>query len=147
MINPWQAYNTAKEAAEGAGIDSFDVPNDLTFEDYGTPKTVYFCAMEGIAEADMVIDDMALLIRKGVYEGEPDSDISGDYNEYKHTWTATIDGIEVECSGNAEDLIQKAVWKSGSYDFAVGARFAGNSYDVDRGITEADLTAIVTAIS
>ena len=96
MINPWQDAASAEEAAQGAGLDSFSVPeaNELTIGPMG-PWT--FRYMEGLAEAEAPAGAAEVLIRKG-QAAEP-GDASGDYGEYPLQWTQNIKGLDVTCFG------------------------------------------------
>lgn len=145
MANPWSDVASAEEAAEGAGIDSFTVPEGLEIS-LGTVKVEQYRCMEGLAEADVPIAAVEMTIRKGG-SGVADAgegDISGDYGEYKYNWKTTVGDVEVTCYGNREGEATKSVWASGDYLFSITAIGAGG--DEDFGLSADDLSALVSGI-
>ena len=64
IANPWSEVASAEEAAKGAGIDSFEVAEDLGLDLGENFGRTYRC-MEGIAEVQLEFPASALTIRKG----------------------------------------------------------------------------------
>ena len=52
MANPWSDVASAEEAAKGAGLDSFALPEGA-IADMGEPVEVVYRCMDGMAEAHM----------------------------------------------------------------------------------------------
>ena len=53
MPNPWTEVDSAQAAAEGAGIESFEVADNLGLSDLDFVSVSYRC-MDGIAEAPSI---------------------------------------------------------------------------------------------
>ena len=141
IANPWSEVASAEEAAKGAGIDSFEVAEDLGLDLGENFGRTYRC-MEGIAEVQLEFPASALTIRKG--NPVEDGDISGDYNEYAYTWTQDIDGITVTCWGNREGDATKAIWSSGDMCFSMFAEGLGG--DQDFGLNPERMEALVSNV-
>ena len=141
MPNPWHQVSNASEAAEGAGIDGFEVPEGAQIS-LGAVAPELYQYMAGIAEADVPFPAVQMTIRKG--EAVIDDDISGDYNQYAHTWTQNINGIDVTCSGNREGESIKTTWIVGAYDYSILIQSSGG--DSDYGLKADDLNILVGGI-
>lgn len=145
MPNPWSDVDSAEEAAEGAGVESFVVPEGTEIS-LGEVKVEQYRCMDGLAEAIIPIAAVEMTVRKGkdsaadVAEG----DISGDYGEYKYDWNATIDGREVRCFGNRKGEATKSIWSDGDYFYSITAFGAGG--DDDFGLSADDLNVLVSGI-
>ena len=139
MANPWTDAATAEEAAQGAGFGAFSVPVDVAIS-LGTPVSVEYSYMEGIAEADLDYGAAMLRVRKS---DVPSEDISGDYNTYANAWTQDVNGIDVACEGAAEGAAQKTTWTTGGCSYSIGAIALGGNDDF--GISADDLAALVIA--
>ena len=141
MPNPWSEAGSAEEAAQGAGLDDFDVPSDVELT-VGPVTEVAYRYMDGIAEADIMYPASQATIRKGIVaEGE---DISGDYTEYAYTWTQNVKGLELTCFGNREGEAAKTVWSVDGISYSINALGLGG--DVDFGFSANDLNSLVNAI-
>lgn len=143
MANPWSEAASAAEAAEGAGIDGFDIPEGAEIS-LGTVTPETYRYMDGIAEVQFPIAAVEMTIRKGTAEAAEDGDISGDYNTYQYEWTQSIKGLEVTCFGNREGEATKTIWTSGDYCYAVLAYGAGG--DDDFGLSADDLNSLINGI-
>ena len=110
IANPWSDAGTLAEAAEGAGIDGFSIPEGAEIS-LGAVNVTEARYMEGLAEAVVEFPAVEMTIRKGNASVAEDGDISGDYNEYANTWTQNIKGLEVTCFGNREGDATKTIWK------------------------------------
>ncbi len=114
IANPWQDFETLDKAEETAGF-KLDAPAELT----GYPnKHIQAIKEEMIqifyeAEAEGENVD-TVLIRKG----KGSEDISGDYNEYKETEEAEVNGNKVTVKGN-EGKVSLAIWTEGDYSYSV----------------------------
>lgn len=101
MANPWTSYETLNEAKSNVSFDvscpteegaTYQVMNKELFEmDYG---------------------DVSLRKSKS------NQDISGDYNEYDHTWNMNYDGMSVFCKGKG-DKIHCAIWYRGEFAYSM----------------------------
>ncbi len=137
MINPWSEAATAEEAAQGAGLDLFVLPEVLVCFPGGAPDPV-LRYMEGLAEAVYTDGTNTLVLRKGV----GDEDVSGDYNSYPETWETNWKGLMIQCAGDSGQA-RRANWYFGgnaySLTFNVGAEELP-------GLEEHEVTSIVNQI-
>ena len=144
--NPWSDVDSAEAAAEGAGIDSFVLPEGAEINLGKVEFGVYRC-MEGLAEA---IDDfpaVQMTVRKGtkaLAQGDNADDVSGDYSNYKYTWTQDVNGLEITCAGNREGDATKTIWTSGDYCYSINVLGLGG--DTDFGLSADDLNTLVSAM-
>ena len=143
MPNPWSDVESAQAAAEGAGLDSFDVPEDATISLGKVNVTSYRC-MDGIAEAVCEFPAVEMTIRKGTSAVAQDGDISGDYNKYANSWTQNIKGLEVTCFGNREGDATKTIWTLGDTCYSITARGLGG--DDDYGLSADDLNSLINGL-
>lgn len=141
IANPWSDVGSAEDAAKGAGLDSFEIAEEIDLDLGENFERTYRC-MEGIAEARLEFAASALTVRKGT-AGE-DGDISGDYTEYKNTWTQDVNGVEVTCWGNREGEATKSIWSVDGVNYCIIAEGLGG--DADFGLSAERLTAMVEAI-
>lgn len=141
MPNPWSEAKDAAEAAKGAGLDGFDLVEDLTLS-VGEETSRTYRYMEGLAEAYLEFPASAILVRKGTV-GE-DGDVSGDYNTYAHTWTENFKGLEVTCFGNREGEATKTIWSLGEMNYSISAQGLGG--DQDFGLKADDLQSIIMGL-
>ena len=134
--NPWSEVGSAAEAAQGAGLKSFSVPDagvKLTVGQLG--DWTYQC-MEGMAQAKNTAGDVNITVRKAVLAG--DGDISGDYNTYEVEWPLTLKGLTVNCAGHSQDAANKVLWVSGDDAYCILADGAG--------LTPDDINSLINAI-
>lgn len=143
MVNPWSVVDTADEAAEGAGVGYFMVPEDGTETTGGSVNWYGFECMEGLAEANGSIGTADLTVRKGLKQDS--EDVSGDYTEYAFSWTQETDDWEVSCFGNEEGKAMKIIWLSDNFSYSIMVRGQGDLYDT-YGIDEEAVSALVAAI-
>ena len=143
MPNPWSDVATAAEAAQGAGLPDFTVPEAGTELDLARIDEWSFRCMEGIAEADAPVGPAELTVRKGAaVEG---GDISGDYNAYQLTWTQDVNGVEVTCSGNVEGRTAMAIWAADVYCYSITVQGSGDEQETSQfGLDAADIATIVS---
>lgn len=138
---PWTQAATAEEAAKGAGLDRFEVPDGVQTS-LGPVAPLSFGYQEGVAEADISAAAVEMRARKGLkasYE-----DVSFDENEYKYEWSRDIGGTIVKCYGNRDGEATKTVWSDDTYSYALLAYGAGG--DDDYGLPAEDLDGLVEAI-
>ena len=143
--NPWQEADSAEEAAKGAGMDTFTIPEGAEIS-LGTIEAERFTYMDGAVDAAIPIGAVEMTIRKIEFEGEPkeQGDISGDYNEYQYEWTQDVDGVTVTCHGNREGEATETIWTSDGYGYAILAYGAGG--DDDYGLPAEDVAVIVRGV-
>lgn len=143
IANPWSDVASASEAAEGAGLDAFALPEGEV-ADLGKPFEITYRCMDGMAEARLEFAASAVTARTSASEGVEGADISGDYNAYAHEWTETIDGITVSCAGNREGESTKTYWSSEGLCHSLVAEGLGG--DEDFGLTADRLAVFVEAM-
>ena len=133
--NPWSEVESAELAARGAGLDSFQTPEEVDFLDGAKP--IYRC-MEKMAEAIYSDGTQELLIRKGLGE----EDVSGDYGSYPETRTIRVEDMNVQCSGTGE-TIQLARWSRDGSSFSLGLYSEGGE---TMGLSEEQLRILLTEL-
>ena len=143
MPNPWTDVETPDEAAEGAGVGYFMVPEDDTETAGGQVNWFGFRYMEGIAQADGAIGAAEMTVRKGLNQNT--EDVSGDYTEYAFEWTVQTEDWEVSCFGNEEGRTMKAIWLSDNFSYSIMVRGQGDLYDT-YGLDDETIVALVDAI-
>lgn len=145
MENPWHVASTAEEAAEGAGVGTFSVPEGVEIS-LGTVKVLSFRYMDTVAQADCPIGAVDMTIRKGKPDHEiAEGDISGDYNTYQYEWTEKIGSREVKCFGNRKGEATKTFWAENGFDYVILA--FGSGGDMDFGLSADDLKILVENIN
>lgn len=152
LANPWASAETAQEAADGAGVGYFEVPEDGTEVSIGPINWYGYQYMEYLAEADGAIGAAELTVRKGInakrapedvsYDG---NDVSGDYTEYAYTWDMDVDDWKVTCSGNEDGKTMKAIWQSDNFSYSIMVRGQGDLHDTF-GLGPDDTAALVKAV-
>lgn len=141
--NPWTEAATADEAADGAGVGTFKVPDQGTMIGGGEVDLMTFRYMEGLAEADGYVGTAVLTVRKGLSQnGE---DVSGDYTEYAYQWSQEEGGLDVRCFGNEEGKTMKAIWVSEDFSYSINVRGQGDIADT-YGLSPEDIAALVEGI-
>ena len=143
MANPWSEVATLEEAAEGAGLEGFSIPEGAEIS-LGEVKLDQARCMEGLAEAVVEYPAVEMTIRKGSASIAEDGDISGDYNEYANTWTQNIKGLEVTCFGNREGDATKTIWQVDDTCYSITAYGLGG--DTDYGLSPDDLNSLINGI-
>lgn len=148
VANPWSEASSAEEAAEGAGLDMFSVEGGEI--SLGKLEVSEYRYMDGIAEARIEFPASEITIRKGRPDmatkenNVADGDISGDYGEYKYSWTQNIKGLEVNCFGNREGEATKTIWALEDSCWSIVA--AGLGGDEDFGLSADDLNSIINGM-
>ena len=136
MANPWSEAASAAEAAQGAGLDSFTIPE--VFSCFSDEPTAAFLYMDGMAEAILDAGDDHLLLRKGTGS----VDISGDYNMYPEERDINWKGLAIHCRGD-EGMVRTAWWSFGGNAFSL-------SFNTDDttlpGLTDDQVTSLVNQI-
>ena len=144
MPNPWSDVDSAEAAAEGAGIEALKIADGIELS-LGEVKVDNWRCMKGMVEASVPFPAVQMTVRKGSDDlADEKGDISGDYNDYKHSWTQEVNKINVECFGNREGEATKTIFKSGDYLYSVTAH--GEGGDDDYGLSADDLLLIVGGI-
>lgn len=143
MANPWSDVETPEAAADGAGVGYFQVPEGGTELAGGRVDWAVFRYMTHLAEAIGNVGAAELRVRKGLKQES--KDVSGDYTEYAFEWTQEADGWPVQCFGNKEGQMLKAVWLSDNFSYSITLRAQDDSKDAV-GLSAEDVVALVTAI-
>ena len=144
MPNPWHTVESLAAAAEGAGLDGFTVPEGSSIS-LGELKAESYSYMDGLAEIRVPVAAVDMTIRKGLSSAAAEEGaVSGDYGDYKNSWTQDINGVEVKCFGNREGESTKTIWTVGDYCYSITAFGAGG--DDDFGLNAEDLNALVSGI-
>ena len=136
MPNPWSDAASAAEAAQGAGLSSFSVPDAGIGLTIGNLGDWTFSYADGMAQAKTTAGDVQITIRKAVLAG--DGDISGDYNAYEVEWPLTLKGLTVNCAGHSQDAANKVLWTAHDDAYCILADGAGLSPD--------DINSLINAI-
>ena len=143
MANPWSDVASLDEAAKGAGLDMFSIPEGAEIS-LGEVKLTQARCMEGLAEAVVEFPAVEMTIRKGNASVAEYGDISGDYNEYANTWTQNIKGLEVTCFGNREGESTKTIWQVDDTCYSITAYGLGG--DTDYGLSPDDINSLINGI-
>lgn len=145
MANPWRMAQTAAEAGQGAGIGSFEVPDELEIGGVKYGNSVFFY-MDGIAQVtygdDADIVSTAVVRKSNTFSGK--EGLAGDYNEYAETWTQNHKGLEISCYGNKQDAAQLVMWKVDNDSYAIG--LTGTGEGADPTMTPDEVASLVSEI-
>lgn len=144
MPNPWSDVASAEEAAKGAGLDAFPLPEG-EIADLGKPIDVKYRCMEGMAEAVYEFPASQVTVRTAAIAEDDLFDISGDYGEYAEEWTENIANVPVACAGNRKGESTKTYWGEDGIAHSIVAQGLGG--DDDFGLTLERLTVFVEAMS
>lgn len=142
LANPWQTADSLQEAAEGAGLDGFEI--DATEISLGKLEPEEYRYMDGVVEVRIPVAAVDMTIRKGMASAAENGDISGDYNSYENEWTQNIKGLEVKCSGNREGEATKTIWMVDDTCYSITAYGAGG--DDDFGLSADDLSSLINGL-
>ena len=136
MANPWAEAASAAEAAQGAGLDGFTIPE--VFSCFSDEPTASFLYMDGMAEAILDAGNDHLLLRKGLGS----DDISGDYNLYPEERELNWKGLTIHCRGD-EGRVRTAWWSFGGNAYSLSF----NTLDLTlSGLTDDQVTSLVNQI-
>ncbi|MCR4962970.1 MAG: hypothetical protein K6B40_03725 [Firmicutes bacterium] len=141
MLNLWTNAATAQEAADGAGVVHFQLPEEGTDTGDGAVTWREFRYMSGLAEARGGIGTATLTVRKG----QQNADVSGDYSVYSYKWIQEVEGRQVTCSGNEEGRAMKAIWIADFSSYSMLVRGEGDAYST-YGVDAETLETLVKAI-
>jgi hypothetical protein len=108
----------------------------------GTVVPLSYSYIDGVADADISVDNVDLHFRKGL-ASEYD-DVSFEKTIYFHDWTREVGGTPVKCYGNRDGEATKTVWTDGKYVYALLVNGAGE--DEDYGLLVPDVEALVDAV-
>ena len=150
MPNPWTEADSAKAAADGAGVGYFTLPDAGTEVVGGPIGWDNYRYMDLLAEANGYVGAAELTVRKGVNRPDHEvsydtTDVSGDYTAYAHEWTIETNGWQIRCFGNEEGRVMKAIWPSDNFSYCILVRGQGDIRDV-YGLGADDIAALVDAI-
>ena len=144
IANPWKDAASAEEAAKGAGLDSFALPQGEV-ANMGAPYEITYRYMDGMAEARFDFGASQVTARTAKIGPEDSFDISGDYNTYAYEWTETIANSPIACAGNREGDSIKTYWGEDGIAHSLVAQGMGG--DTDFGLNAERLTAFVEAMN
>lgn len=144
IANPWSGAATLAEAAVGAGLDGFSVPEGSEIS-LGTVNIGECRYMDGLAEAVVEFPEAQMILRKGKAEiANEEGDVSGDYNEYANTWIQNIREIEVACYGNRGGDAAKTIWQADGVCYSINV--LGRDGEKDCGLSADDLNLLISGI-
>lgn len=143
LANPWHDAASAEEAAQGAGLEAFPVPEG-EIADLGPIYEVEYRYMDGMAEARLQLAASVVTVRTAKIAEGDFFDISGDYNTYAYEWTEYIANTPIACAGNREGDSIKTYWGEDNIAHSIVAQGGGG--DADFGLNVERLTAIVEAM-
>ena len=142
----WTQASTAREACEGAGLDSLADLNGtkITLGVLGEMGDITYRYMDGVVQTFCPAAAVEMSFIKGKIPSGTDGDVSLDNTPYKYEWTQDVDGQEVKCFGNRDGEATKTIWSAGDYNYAVVAYGAGG--DDDFGLCAEDVATMVNAV-
>lgn len=140
MANPWKEFDSAEEAAQNAGIEPLEL-SEMEIE-LGEVTPREYRSMDSLVETVVEFPAVEMTVRKGI--GFEDGDCSGDYNEYAHEWTQTINGLEVKCFGNDEGNSTKTIWTAGDHSYSIVVTAGGGEENF--GLDADSLNTLVSGI-
>ena len=143
IANPWHDAASAEEAAKGAGLDAFPIPEG-ELGDLGKIFEVSYRYMDGMAEARLQLAASVVTVRTAKIGAEDSFDISGDYNTYKYEWTEYIANMPIACAGNREGDSIKTFWGEDGIAHSIVAQGGGG--DADFGLNANRLAVVVEAM-
>ena len=133
----WSEAATPEEAADGAVLDGFVLPEVIGCADF-LPEHRLLSYMDGLVQAVYDNGTDHMVIRKGTGS----ADVSGDYNSYPETREVVFKGLTIRCFGS-DGQIRLARWESGGNSYSL----AFNAGDTARpGLTEDQVTSLVSQI-
>ena len=136
IANPWTEVDSAQAAAEGAGIESFEVADNLGLSDLEF-ASVSYRYMDGIAEADFDGGAFKVTVRKSTkYTGQ---ELSGDYTEYPEQWVVMLKDLGINCQGYERDKASSLEWSRGRANYSVVFTGLGGE---NMAITDSDIIAL-----
>lgn len=144
IANPWSDAASAEEAAKGAGLDAFPLPEG-EIADLGAPLEITYSYMDGMAQARYEFPASAVVVRTAKIAPGDSFDISGDYNTYANEWTEVIGDVSVACAGNREGESTKTYWGEDTIAHSLSAEGLGG--DMDFGLNVDRLTVFVEAMA
>ena len=136
IANPWSDADSAEAAAQGAGVGSFELADNLGMAD----KTLFdptYRYMDDVAEATLQGGAFDVTVRKSMHQSG--QMLSGDYNNYPEFWTTTIDGIEVSCHGYEAGVATAFEWSTDANYSVIFQGLGGENMGVD----ETEIAAII----
>ena len=140
LANPWSDVDSAEAAAEGAGVGSFEVADNLGLAD----KTLFDPAyryMDGIAEVQLQDGAFDVTVRKSLTMGG--MDLSGDYTDYPEFWVTDVDGVEVSCHGFEPGKATAFEWCANDANYSVMFRGLGGEH---MAIDESEVATVVANV-
>lgn len=143
MANPWSDASSAEEAAKGAGLEAFPLPEGA-IADLGEPFEITYSYMDGMAQARYEFPASAVTVRTAKIADNESFDISGDYNQYANEWTEEVSNVSVACAGNREGESTKTYWGDEGTAHSIVAEGLGG--DQDFGLTPERLAVFVEAM-
>lgn len=136
IANPWSDVDSAEAAAQGAGVGTFELGENLGMAD----KTLFdptYRYMDDVAEATLQGGAFDVTVRKSMHQSG--QMLSGDYNNYPEFWTTTIDGIEVSCHGYEAGVATAFEWSADANYSVIFQGLGGENMGVD----ETEIAAII----
>lgn len=128
IANPWKDCENIDDATDIAGF-SIDAPQNINGYPNITIQAVDNEIIQIIYTADT--DEQSILVRKGIGT----DDISGDYNTYDESMSATIGEYDVTLKSN-DGKIMLATWTSGAYTYAI----------TTPGISQEEMTTLIQQV-
>ena len=137
LPNPWIYTDDLDEAISHSGVE-FAPPVEPALPD-GFNFITYGAFNDGIIEVHYEGNGARMIIRKSkTYSG---LDLSGDYNVYPYNWQITPKGVEVDCYGQQDGLINQAYFGNGEYNYSISVIAAEG--EEDTGITADNINSLI----
>ena len=128
IANPWSDADSAEAAAQGAGLDLFELGDNLGMADVTLFDPTYRY-MNDVAEATLQGGAFDVTVRKSM--NESGQALSGDYNDYPELWMTTIDGMTVTCYGYEAGVATAFEWSNGGNYSVFFCGLGGENMGVD----------------
>ncbi|MBR2836159.1 MAG: hypothetical protein IKE43_10710 [Coriobacteriales bacterium] len=138
-----ETADSAQEAAEGAGFESFVAPGDFDLS-LGESSSAHYFYQDGLASGIFFYDELVVFIDKADL-GSVDAITDTDDREFSLEWSQTISGFQIKCFGYDKESVCKATFTDGDYYYMIDAMASDD--DLESGLSIADLTAIINALT
>jgi hypothetical protein len=146
----WTKVESAQEAATGAGIEAFGVPEKGTKLLIGELGPWEYRYAKELAEADGSAGAVSIVIRKGIGNGDNTgelSDFTANWGElkdmnYPKQWNIEADGTNVRCYGVVEGKALKVAWADGTNNYSILALGQGDKWQ-EPGLGADDIAVLV----
>ena len=138
----WTEVKSVMDAAQGAGINGFGVPENVSVggAPFSNPQYAYG---EGVAQVTYNQDYASLIVRKA--DASHASSISDrNPSEFEHTWKQSVSDVDVTCYGAFEGLATLVTWTDSGSEYGITYREADG--EEGGGMYEEDVESLVDSV-